>query len=259
MAKENNYTNVVFAVKSKDYKKGLKDVQDTTKKSTSIMDKSVGGLKVGYLAVAAAIAGVIAAGKEFVNLAREQEMSERKLDAAIKASANVSASYAQEIKSFASELQNASIVGDEVSISVANVGISMGNLGEKSIKPFMQLVADMSAATGKDAAGLSRTLAKAFADPAKAMTKLESQGLKLTAAQKGYVQSLVENGKVQEAQLYLIKETNKGYEGQAQALADGSGALTQYSNAAGDVKEQIGFLIIDAILPLVKQMTNLAV
>ena len=242
---------VVVAVSDKDYKKGLKKVEKETKGTFARLKKMGASGALAFTAVSAAVLGVVGAMRKFISAAQEQERVERSLAAALRASSSVSVSARRDILDYASALQKITTVGDEVSIAVASVGVTIGKLGNDNIKPFMRLVADMAAATGRDSKRLSRTMAKAFADPVYGLTTLREAGVRVTETFRENIKTLVETGDTNKAVSLMIAEAQKSFEGQAEAAAKGIGVYRQLGNSSGDLAERIGYLIDDAINPLV--------
>ena len=248
--------SVLFNVSDKQYKKGLKSVEKETEKTTSRISqltKKLGGIKTAALAAAAGFAALV---KSSISAYREQEKAERRLEAAARASSKMSVEAAEDIKRWAAELQTTTTVGDEVSLAVANVGIAVGNLGKNQIKPFMQLTADLAAATGRSVSRVSRTLAASLADPIRGLSTLRTQGLQVDEAFERQIKSLVRLGKVSEAQTLIMARFQEGVKGQAASLRSGAGAFDVLRNSLGDMMEAIGKLATKVLAPLALQLNK---
>ena len=256
MAKITDVYNVLFNVNDKKYKEGMKRVESQTKKTTSRMGgfiQKLGGVKVALLAATAAMGAFI---KSSISAYRTQEKAERQLEAATVASTKMSKAAAADIKRWAAELQRTTTVGDETSLMVARVGIAIGNLGKNQIKPFMQLSADLAAATGKNVSRVSRTLAAALADPIRGLTTLQTQGLQVDDAFKEQIKTMVESGRIMEAQTLIMERFGKGVKGQAASLRSGAGAFDVLRNSLGDMMEAIGKLATKVLAPLALQLNK---
>ena len=257
MAKITDVYNVLFNVNDKKYKAGMKRVEDQTKKTQGRLSKitqKLGGLKVALLAATVAMGAFV---KSSISAYREQEKAERQLEAAAVASSKLTKSMVEDIKLWAAELQKVTTVGDETSLMVARIGITAANLGRNQIKPFMRLVADMAAGTGRSVTRVSRTLSGALADPIEGLTTLEKQGLKVDDAFKEQIKTLVESGNQYKAVDLIMGRLNEKYEGQAASIRSGAGAFDVLKNSTGDLLEQLGRLATNVLGPLALHVSTI--
>lgn len=202
------------------FKSGLKDSEKQTKRFGETIGK-IGGLIAG----AFAIGKITSFFKNSFKLYGIQEDAERKLRAQIEANGKAANETLKDYKSFASELQGITTVGDEVTLKLLQVAESMGATTQQS----------------KDAAKGAIGLSKAF-------------GISLETAMRGVI--LANNGQYEMLQRYIptLRTANSDTEKAAalqKAMADGmriasaeaetaSGRVTQLSNTWGDLQENIG-------------------
>ena len=219
--------------------KGIKDMQgkldkagktidEGTKKSKGLTN-SLGGLSKGAIATGAAVAGVAVAVKKTVDALNDCEAAyqkQRKAETALQVAARNNPYLNNEsvynLKQFASELQNMSEVGDEVSLQVMSQLAATGR-NEEQIMAIMSAAADMAAVTGQDIASAAQQLNATLNGNAGTLGRQ-------VEAINGLTKAELENGKA-------IEIVANQYKGAAQETAD---TTVQLQNAWGDFKENIG-------------------
>ena len=219
--------------------KGIKDMQgkldkagktidEGTKKSKGLTN-SLGGLSKGAIATGAAVAGVAVAVKKTVDALNDCEAAyqkQRKAETALQVAARNNPYLNNEsvynLKQFATELQNMSEVGDEVSLQVMSQLAATGR-NEEQIMAIMSAAADMAAVTGQDIASAAQQLNATLNGNAGTLGRQ-------VEAINGLTKAELENGKA-------IEIVANQYKGAAQETAD---TTVQLQNAWGDFKENIG-------------------
>lgn len=180
-----------------------------------------------------------------VNAANVQEMAEGRLAASLEQRGLAAEKYLSRLKMMASEVQGVTTVGDEASLELMNTALNMG-IG------FDELGTSLEGAIG---------LSKAFS----------GAGLNMETAIKGI--ALAREGEFSQLQRYIPAlrsaqtETEKmtilkeamanGFELAKAEAETGAGALEQYQNIVGDLKEDIGALVKTALVPLVKTLSTM--
>jgi len=172
----------------------------------------------------------------------EQEKAEASLRAALAASGQEVEKNMQTLKRMASEIQRVTTVGDEMSLSMAQQGISMGLQAE-----------DMDKAT-RGAIGLS----KAFnLDLKMAMRASSAALLGQTEMLTRYIPELKNIEDPAERVALVHAKMAEGFT-LATAEADTTGGkLAQLKNAFGDLQEQIGEIIAEYLTPLVAKLRGI--
>jgi predicted nucleic acid-binding Zn-ribbon protein len=92
---------------------------------------------------------------------------------------------------------------------------------------------------------------KALNDPIKGVTALGRAGVQFTAEQKELITTLTESGDVAGAQAIILGELETQFGGAAEAAANVD-PYTQLANEIGNLSEDFGVIINDAIRPLVR-------
>jgi hypothetical protein len=91
---------------------------------------------------------------------------------------------------------------------------------------------------------------KALNDPIKGVTALGRAGVQFTAQQKEQIAALVESGDVAGAQTIILQELETQFGGAAEAAANVD-PYTQLANEVGNLSEDFGAIINDALKPFV--------
>lgn len=200
------------------------------------------GVAIGGLtALAVGAAGVSAAFAQGFRDAAALQTMLAKTNAVIASTRGVANVSAKSVRGLADQLESLSgIEGDSI-INAQNLLLTFTNVrnGVKSTdKVFDQAtrtLVDMAAALGSDPAGAAIQLGKALNDPVKGVSALGEVGVSFTEKQKKLIQSLVDSGKVMEAQKVILKELSVEFGGAAKAAGSGfEGALFRVKDAFRD-------------------------
>jgi hypothetical protein len=223
----------VLQVEDKNFQSRLKNAEKDTNKFTSSMKKM-------GLAIAAAF--TVNALKNFAvesaSLANNQIQAENKLLVALKGRED---SQRRLIKQ-AQELQAITLFGDEVTIEAQAVMAALG-MTEDQITKLMPKIQDMATALNMDLVSAASLVAKSVTGPTNALQRygitIDSAG---TASQKAGA---------------LLDQLTTKFDGQAEAAAKVAlGPLTQLKNIYGDLKEEVGKTIINAMSPFVEVLKD---
>jgi hypothetical protein len=231
----NRELNVVLGIKLTEFEKGLNTVE---KKLTQLSKKTT---QLGKTLTTNLTLPIAAFGAGAVLAFQQQEDAERKLSAALQATGKDVDSNMQRFKSFASELQKLTIVGDESSLALLQVATSQG------------LNADQAERATKNAIALSAAFG-VNQDAAIKMTGALEQGnvsmLKRTIpALKGIKDDAEAAAKAQE----ILNDAFKIAEAEAQTSR---GQIIQLKNAFGDFMEEIGGVIASGLTPFIAKLKS---
>lgn len=202
-----------------------------------------GGLVGALGPVAAAVGTTFAAGKS-IAAARTQIQAEQKLAAVLKATQGAAGLSAQEIASYASELQGVTNFGDEATIAAASVLATFKEIKGDTFKETLGAAQDLSTVMGQDLQTSVVQLGKALNDPINGVTALRRVGVSFTQSQLEQIRTLQESGDLMGAQRVILNELKSEFGGAATALAD---PWTQMNNTIGDVGENIGFALMPSL------------
>lgn len=200
-------------------------------------------IKNGFIAAAAAATGVIVALRgvftfmsSAVEAAGAQEKAERQLAQSLGYTSK--ALLAQ-----ANALQQVTTFEDDATVE-AMAYLSYMGLTEKQIKKIIPLIQDMAAAKGMDLSQAADLVAKSIGSSTNAMARY---GIEIEGAA----------GSSERLESAVAALTMK-FGGQAEAIAStGIGALTQWSNAWGELKEQIGNKFLPFLAAIARKMSGI--
>ena len=199
------------------------------------VNKSLGGMAKQAALAAAAMWGakkLLDGMKASINLAAEQELAEKKLEAAL-------GGVSKELKEYARELQQVSRFGDEVTLG-AMAMIASFVKDEKAIKMATKASMDLAAAKGMDLVAAADLVSKSLGSSTNALSRY---GIEVTGA-VGSTERLES----------LTNNLAAVFGGQAQEQANTyTGQIDQMNNAIGDLGEAIG----DKFLPFLAKGANL--
>ncbi len=226
--------------KGKQAFRALNQAAGMTKNTLLKMGAGVAGL----LSLTAAYSKLKAAANEYVQLATVQEDAENKLAAVLEATGHAAGYNVEQLKKLASQLQEVTRFGDETTLSAMAVLATFRQIKGDEFKQATELAMDMSIVLKQDLNSSILQIGKALNAPILGMTALSRSGVQFTADQKELAKTLVENGDILAAQKMILQELEKEFSGTAKAAVDNfRGQLVQAQNAAGDFKEELGFLI----------------
>jgi hypothetical protein len=212
------------------------------------------------LMAALAIKKLFDFGKKLFALYAQQEKSEARLEAVVKATGGAAGFTAQQMKDMAAAMQEVTIHGDEVVMEAQAIIATFKNIRGEEFKRVTMLSSDLAEVLGGDLKSSSMQLAKALNDPIKGMTMLTRVGVTFSEEQKKMVASMVEAGDVAGAQNVIMDELAGQVGGASAAAAKTfSGRWTQMKNMLGDVGEKIFAALIPAlegIMPMIEGLGN---
>jgi len=196
---------------------------------------------------------VSAAVSQVVNAAMTQIRAERELEAAI---AQVGAKYgvsADAVKAYAAEVQKATNFGDEQVVQISAMLVRFGLAGDV-LKRTIDISADLAQALGMDLASAADLVGRALIEPEKAMEGLRTAGVAVTESQKEIIKSLVESGRVAEAQSQILSMLESQYSNAAEAAVE---PTTQAANAFSDMLEELGIALLELVNPIAQVLVPL--
>lgn len=175
-----------------------------------------------------------AAATAFVVLADKQIQAEAALTNAIRATGREAEISVDALKDFTSELQNVTTFGDEAQLSALALTQQLANLDQAGLQAVLPGMLDFSAAMGVDLQTAASLFGKTLGSSTNALTRY---GIELDTA-----------ASPTEKLAQLTKALEERFGGAAEAAAAaGLGPFRQMKNAAGDLAEQFGTILLPAV------------
>ena len=219
----------------------IKDFQTKMHKATQQLAKTGEQMKgIGKGMSMYVTAPLAAMGAASLAAFDKQAQAEAKLAAQIRQNGKDVQATMADYKTFASNLQNITTVGDETTLALMQMAESMGASNVKAVT--------------QGAVGLSKALGVDLQSAIK-MTTLAEQG-NFTMLQR-YVPALKSAGTEAEKTAILSKLYADGLAIAQSEAQTGLGPLKQLQNSLGDLSESFGAIVADAIAPAVKWLKQI--
>ena len=192
--------------------------------------------------VAGAALGAIAFGlKASLEAAAEAEASYRRLEAVLRATGDASGLTAREIAKFAEGLEESTKATAEAVMDAAAVLATFRSVAGDTFTRALRLAQDLAAVFGQDLRSSAVQLGKALEDPVEGLNALRRVGISFTASQREVIATLVETGRIAEAQKVILDALERQVGGAGSAEASGlTGAANRLADAWGNLLKEIG-------------------
>lgn len=233
----------------------------SAKAGTALQSVNVGATKFaksfGKMAAIGSVAvGVI--GKGLVDAALESQKVMKQTQAIITATGGAAGITAEQVGKLSDKLSKQTAIDDELIQSSANLLLTFKAVrnetgkGNQVFDRAVQAALDLGNVFGSaDAAAVQ--LGKALSDPVKGVTALKKAGVDFTQAQKDQIKTLVESGKVLDAQKLILKEVESQVGGTAAAAATD---FDRMKVAVGNVAETLGTLLLPTLESISRFVMN---
>lgn len=238
----------------------LKGLEGALKKAESGLQKfSKNATAIGGLMSKALTAPLVGFATASVFAFDKQSKAIAQVEQGIISTGGAANRTSKQLQQMASALQENSLFGDEeILTKVTAQLLTFTNISGKAFDRTQQAALDLASRLGGDLQSASIQLGKALNDPIANLSALSRSGIQFSKDQKDLIDTLVETGRLAEAQVIILDELEKQYGGSAKAAAEaGSGGVTQLKNSFGDLMEQIGEVIVEAINPFVDRLKEI--
>lgn len=218
--------------------RGLKQAGGSLK--AFLMSAAVGGVAGAVASTAmAAFAGLSASVSGWTDAARKQTEVETQLEAVLAATGGAAGFTKDELSAYATELQNATRVGDEMTMNAMAKLATFKSVSGDTFKQATELALDLSETGFGSVDSAAVMLGKALEDPIRGLSALRRVGVSFNEQQKTQIEQLVKAGKLHEAQAVILE----GVAGQVGGVARAMGKadpIAQLRNRRGDIGEELG-------------------
>lgn len=164
-----------------------------------------------------------------------------------------------ELLSMASELQGKTLFGDEEILQSATAQLlTFTSVAGEQFARAQAAALDLSTRLNTDLKSSAIMVGKALNDPIQGLTAMRRVGIQFTEDQQAMIRAMVDSGQVMEAQKVILSELERQYGGSAEAAVVGAGKLVQLKNILGDISEEFGRIIMEALDPFIEKIKVLA-
>ena len=232
--------------------KQLADVNKRANKGVSSFKKL--GI---VIAGAYAVTRIVKFAGAMVKAYQTQVKAEAKVKQAILSTNSAAGKSFDELKAKAAALQKETLFGDEEILNgVTAQLLTFTNITNEEFDRTQQVALDLATVLDGDLKSASIQLGKALNDPVANLSALSRSGIQFSTEQKTLIKSLADTNQLAEAQNVILTELERQYGGQAEAAAKADGGITQLGNAFGDLKENVGGVILDFAGPFIEALTD---
>ena len=195
--------------------------------------------------------GLVSALKTGINEFSEAQKVSAQTAAALKSTGGAAGVTQKHIESMAGALQKQTGLQDDAIQSSQNLLLTftkISNSGpDKIFDRATRATLDLSVALGKDMGSSAMMVGKALNDPVKGVSALGRAGVQFTASQKETIKSLVETGRVADAQKMILRELETQVGGSARAFGETTpGQVAKAQRAFEDLTQGV----VTAVAPL---------
>lgn len=215
----------------------------------------LGRLSGAAFALGAAIGGALAV-RQFVTETVAMEKAQAQLAATLRSTGAIAGQSVESLNAHAAALQKVTTFGDDAVTAAQGLLLTFTNIRGDVFPQATEAVLNVATAMGTDLKSASIQVGKALNDPIAGVTALARAGIQFTESQKETIKSLVESGRLVEAQRLVLKELETQFGGSARAARETlGGALTSLGNAWGDLFE-IGATGSDFLRLAIEDLTS---
>jgi hypothetical protein len=261
----------VDKIKAKLRELGVAEDQVTTKAGgMGAGFASMAPIAVGAAAVAAAaVAGITVAIKAFNQVVdfSKRALSEWNLQAgaiaqvesALKSTGGTAGFTSRELQALASSLQKTTAFADDATLSMQSVLLTFTSIRGEIYARTVPAILDVATRMGTDLNSAALQVGKALNDPVKNLGALGRAGIQFSVDQEKAIKTLVETGRLAEAQGIILGELETQFGGAAEAARlAGEGPFLALKNATGDLYEAFGQGLSPAVNEVIGRLTELA-
>lgn len=241
--KQNADAAANHAKQSEQSTKSSLDDADSKIRQASALDRTY----ASYVKLAGAYAAAWMVARKGVQIYREltQEgeqnvLAVAKLDAILVTTGRSAELTSGQVARWADGMRKSLGIAETEIMDMAGSLAVFGNIGADVLPKVLEQSANLSAVWGDSMAGSAKQLGRALDDPIRGMALLERSGISLTAQQKELITSLMDQGRVQEAQAVILDALEAKVGGLAAAMKTAKGPAGEMKLALGEMKGAIG-------------------
>lgn len=246
MAKKNAVLNIIFGADTKELDKALQGVAKRLRSTADDLNGLGQSLSLGLTAP------IVAFGALATKNAVDSAKAIAQVEAAVKSTGGAAGKSVADLEAMAEGLQRISLYDDDQILKEVTANLlTFTNVTGAQFDKAQVAILNLSTRLGTDLTSASVQVGKALNDPIKGVTALGRAGVQFTAEQKELITTLTESGDVAGAQAIILGELETQFGGAAEAAANVD-PYTQLANEIGNLSEDFGVIINDAIRPLVR-------
>ena len=237
--------NIIFGANTKELDKALDGATKRLRDTATQMNDLGKSLSIGLTAPIAAFGAI--ATKNAVDSAK----AIAQVEAAVQSTGGAAGRSVAQLEEMAAGLQRISLYDDDQILKEVTANLlTFTNVTGTEFDKAQVAILNLSTRLGTDLTSASVQVGKALNDPIKGVKALGRAGVQFTAEQKAQIEALQESGDVAGAQTIILQELETQFGGAAEAAANVD-PYTQLANEVGNLSEDFGAIINDALKPFV--------
>lgn len=192
-------------------------------RNMSGIGRAAAGLAKGFAVAAAGVSALAVVGAREL---QEQAKVSAQTAVVLRNVGKASQLTAKQVEGLASALQASTGAADDEIQAASNVILRFGLItksgkaAEQQLREMTSTALDLSVATGRDLSASAQALGRALASPEKAAGALRRAGIVLTDQQREQIKTMVESGRVADAQAVVLGLVQQRVKGSAQAFGN---------------------------------------
>lgn len=221
------------------------------------------GKIAAFAAGAAAFGGLIKTLDVGVKKFKEEQNAIAQTNAVLESTGNVANVTMKGIMDLADAISNKSGIDDEAIHSGQNLLLTFTKIrnevgeGNDIFDQTTVLMADVATAMGMDMKQAAIQLGKALNDPIRGVGQLRRVGISFTESQREQIKTLVENGKLMEAQKRILRELEIQFGGSAEAAGTTlDGQLSILRQTFEEMAKQLVMKFVPAVSAALDALTG---
>ncbi|WP_151087396.1 hypothetical protein [Hymenobacter baengnokdamensis] len=202
-------------------------------------------------------------GKESFDVFKEGKQAAASLDVTLQSTAHAANMSREALDQLAESQQHNTLFTKDATQNAESLLLTFTNIKKGVYEQALPAIEDMATKMANggevDLKSTAIQVGKALNDPIKGITALSRVGVTFTEGQKDLIKSLMEQGKVQEAQKVILAEVNKEFGGSAAAARKAAGAQGDFKESMHELQESVGSLISDGLqllYPIILQLVT---
>ena len=250
MAKKNAVLNIIFGADTKELDKALQGVAKRLRSTADDLNGLGQSLSLGLTAP------IVAFGALATKNAVDSAKAIAQVEAAGESTGMAAGRSVAQLEELAGGLQRISLYDDDQILKEVTANLlTFTKVTGTNFDKAQVAILNLSTRLGTDLTSASIQVGKALNDPIKGVTALGRAGVQFTAQQKELITTLTESGDIAGAQAIILAELETQFGGAAEAAANVD-PYTQLANEIGNLSEDFGKIINEALVPLVRYLRS---
>jgi len=242
------------AIDTKTYEAATVDAKNQMQQASGVSNDLVGNIKklAGAVGLATVAWKAYGFGVNSIAAGQKTAITDAKLDAVMKANAGAIGLTTAQLHEQSRALADMSVYSEVAIKDAQAMLVTFNNISGEVFPRAIQSIADMANVFGSLESGALQ-VGKALDNPVQGLTALRRVGFTFSDDFKNVIETLVNSGKMAEAQTKILGELEKQFGGVSKAISETpSGQLDKLRNQFGDLQSELGQKLIPVMVEFQK-------